>query len=178
MRSNFFYRNWWLFYLLMFVLLGVLIYALLWGRNLDNNAIQNRNLVGQNKDLIQRLNDADRLNQNLINALEECQNNQTNDIVQCNAEVNSGGHGFTSTKHDLGNRSGMVVISYHAQTIPDKFEVIYNGQKVASTNDFVSRQGQLSFRYEAGQGKPNFCIVQVTGPDESTAWDYVVNCPQ
>ena len=165
MRNNFFYRNWWLFYLLMFLLLGILIYAFLWKNHSNQNFAENHRLRSQN--------------QNLIEALEECGNSPTNsNAIDCNTTVNSGGEGFTSTEHKLGNRSGIVVIKYDAQRVPDDFKVIYDGNIVASTNGLVSGIGTISWQYRAQTGKPDYCIIEVSAPHEQTVWEYIVNCPE
>ena len=89
-----------------------------------------------------------------------------------------GGQGQTVTKHDLGNSAGVVNISYHMLAAPDKMDVYYDGQLVASTNGLVQFDGFLSFKYIPLMGKPNYCIVVMTAPENDTQWNYTVNCPK
>src|SRR5690606_760291 len=144
--SAFFYRNWLLFYILLFLFIGWFVYSLLWFPGCDRYQ-----------------NSINRLEQQL----EECRNEEIHaPIVQCNQEVQSGGFGYTETRHELGSSGGLVIIQYDMNNIPDKLEVIYNGQIVATTGGLVSGGGRLSFNYDPSRGGPTFCTVVVSAPDE------------
>lgn len=107
----------------------------------------------------------------------------------CNVETVSGGSGITRTKHYLGSITGQVVINYDMQFEPDKMEVFYQKNRVASTfsiqgndNGFVggningvSGEGSISFYYE--KDKDDFIEIIITGSTEDTVWAYLVNCP-
>lgn len=99
----------------------------------------------------------------------------TSGIAQpCNVGTVSGGAGVTNTDHELGRTSGTFVFSYDALTIPDKFEIRYQGALIFTTNDFVSGTGSKSISYSGSSSK---ITVTVTGSSSGTAWSYVVNCP-
>ncbi|MGV0845678.1 hypothetical protein ACTS9T_03660 [Empedobacter falsenii] len=201
--SKFFYKYWWLFYILLFSLIGLLIYALLWTVNFKPyQKIINNNHYLQYKDTINKsshdtiyydsiyvesselkatkelVEGKDRYIKLLEEQIEQCNISQKKAIVQCNAKVESGGQGHTETTHNLGNVPGKVVINYNMNNLPDKIEVIYNGKIVATSNQMVSGVGQLSFDYQPTSGKPQFCSVRISAPESGTVWEYVVNCPQ
>jgi hypothetical protein len=169
---NFFYKYWILYYILFFLLLGLLIYALLWTPDCSR--------------FTNTIND-------LNNQLEDCNNRQPIDSVttvvdttttkvdntiNCDATVQSGGQGETTTKHELGKRSGTVVIEYDMFDLPDEINVYYDNVLVASSNGLVSNKNTLQFKYTAAAGKPTFCIVKISAPDKDTSWNYLLNCPQ
>lgn len=170
--NTFFYRHWWLYYLLFFLLLGLLIYALLWSPSSSRYETAINELKYQ---------------------LQECRNSQTevynspsirdNDLradnkINCNSTVKSGGQGVTNTQHELGNTSGTVVIEYDTKQVPDEIKVYYDNVIVAQSNGLVRGVGKLRFKYNATAGKPTFCNVIVSAPEENTQWDYLLNCPQ
>lgn len=154
--SSFFYKNWVLYYTLLFFLIGWLIYSLLWepAFRVDRTEIY-------------------RLEQEL----EDCRNEEITAVVHCNEEVQSGGKGRTETRHELGNVSGRIVIDYDMQNIPDQMEVYYDGRMVVSTDGLVSGEGKISFNYSADRSKPSFCTVVVSAPNDGTIWGYRVGCP-
>lgn len=163
---DFFYKYWWLYYLTFFFLLGLLIYALLWNPDLSYANI--------------RINELNR-------QLEDCNNSKvvntpiTNDSIQkvdCDAEVQSGGQGTTETEHNLGDKSGNVIIEYDMKTIPDEIKVIYDNKVVAGSKGLVSSSGTIEWKYKASNGKPTVCMVVISAPTQNTEWNYVLNCPQ
>ena len=182
MKEKFFYRNWWLFYLLFFLLLGWLIYALLWQPN--NCATEVNDFKNKNNALISEITDLKNKNKSLITDLQDCQNDSAEvtppvqQIVDCNATVKSGGQGTTTTNHRLGKQPGNILVEFDADNIPDEFKVFYDGQLVASSNGLVSHDGEMNWQYNAEQGKPDFCTVEVSAPKAGTSWQYRVNCPQ
>jgi hypothetical protein len=91
----------------------------------------------------------------------------------CSGSTTSGGAGVTTTVHELGRTSGSFLFSWDALTIPDKFDVFYQGALVFSTG-FVSFTGTHTITYT---GTSTQVTVIVTGSSPSTAWDYTVACP-
>jgi hypothetical protein len=169
--KTFFYRYWGLYYLSFFLLLGLLIYALLW-----------HPIPTSYTTTIKALNQK----------LEECRNSQAtlktvnahkegikpDNKINCDASVKSGGHGVTNTQHELGNNSGTVMIDYDMQQVPDEIKVYYDNAIVAQSTGLVSGIGRLQFIYNAITGKPSFCTVMVSAPEKYTQWEYLLNCPQ
>ncbi|MEJ5964223.1 hypothetical protein [Pedobacter immunditicola] len=154
-ETLFFHRNWWLFYALLFLLIGLLVYAVLWNPN-------HRMQI---------------LKQQLIDCSTANVNTTHGNMVNCDAKVQSGGQGNTRTQHTLGAKSGKVALEYDTKSIPDEINVFYDGQLVLSTNGLVSSFGQLAWEYKAEPGKPDYFVVEVSAPTEDTAWEYIVNCP-
>jgi len=92
----------------------------------------------------------------------------------CNVGTVSGGAGVTTTVHELGRASGTFVFSYDALSIPDQFEIRYQGATIYTTGGFVSGTGSKSINYSGSDTK---ITVTVTGSSSATVWSYVVNCP-
>ena len=93
MENRFWYKNWWLFYLLFFLLLGLFIYALLWHPRYGNSY--------RVEQLEQQLRDC-----------REKPTQESSKTVDYNATVKSGGQGHTITKHTLGDKAGKVIVEY------------------------------------------------------------------
>lgn len=167
--NTFFYRNWWLFYILFFLLLGILVYAFFW----QNNSIKYTNEINSLNKELKECRDS-----KIVPAPEAENETPVKNVVDCNATVNSGGQGETITEHKLGNSSGTVVVDYDAQNIPDEFTVIYDGKIVASTSGLVAHEGSLTWEYNPISGKPDYCTVKVSAPNDKTNWSYIVNCPR
>jgi len=91
----------------------------------------------------------------------------------CSTVTTSGGAGVTTNVHELGRTSGTFVFSWDAFSIPDKFDVSYQGTLLFSTG-FVSFTGSKSITYSGTSTK---VTVVVTGSAAGTAWTYMVNCP-
>ena len=162
-KSNLSSRYWWLFYPLLFFLIGLLIYALLWN---PNNKIDF--LKQQLKDC-----NAKQVKEKQPHADEKYKGS----VVNCDAKVQSGGQGVTRTKHIMGEQSGRVILLYDTNTIPDEIKVFYDGKLITDTKGLVSGAGQLEWSYNAEAGKPNYCYVEVSAPTPQTIWEYIVNCP-
>lgn len=124
---------------------------------------------------------------NIEEYLEPEIQNEISNQMPCNTSIESGGAGITTNKHYLGNSPGTVVIRYDMKYIPDKLEVFYENQLVASTKDIPNNYngfvggdneagccGSLSFNYEPN--RDDFCIIRVSGLN-STVWEYYVVCP-
>ena len=166
--SKFFYKNWGLFYLLFFLLIGWFIYSLLWEPKGEMSTV----LVQDQQELAK-----------LQKELDECResnlpNDNADGSVLCDNMVQSGGQGQTTTNHELGNASGVVRIEYDMRSIPDEIEVFYDNRLVASSNGLTSGVGSLSFNYRSQSGKPTYCTVKMSAPQDGTAWTYLLNCPQ
>lgn len=167
--NSFFTKNWWLFYFLLFLMIGWLVYAILWQPKCEL--------------IYQESNGGNDQVEQLQRELEDCINNENNQNkssskVNCNAEVKSGGQGETTTTHELGSQKGNVVILYDMDNVPDQMNVFYNNKLVASTKRLVSNEGSLSFNYNPGKGDPTFCIVELSAPQEGTLWEYLLKCPE
>ena len=166
--KSFFYKNWVLFYILFFLLLGLLVYALFWK--------QQGRVVNNSHQIIK-----------LEKALEDCKASNINksdknkpldkEIVHCNSTVKSGGQGISSTIHDLGDMSGEVIVQYDMFDIPDKITVTIDNKIVASTQNLVSGVGSLSFYYNSSNNSSKYCLIEVSAPGAQTSWKYKINCP-
>lgn len=107
--------------------------------------------------------------------------------LPCDSRSHSGGTGIDEKQYVMGTQSGMVTLQFDMDTEPDKLEVIYEGNVIASTFEIVGNNngyvgggnaggetGYLNFlyRYHFDQ----FVTVRVTGPD-GTSWSYTIQCP-
>lgn len=114
-------------------------------------------------------------------------NEKATSSIPCNSSNDSGGEGITTNLHFLGEKAGLVNIQYDMQSVPDKLEVFYEGQLVASTYDILGNNegfvggnmptgccGNLTFHYK--KNKDDFCKVIITG-NNHTYWSYIINCP-
>jgi hypothetical protein len=161
----FFYKYWWLYYLLFFFLLGLLIYALLWRPSFSYYSTEIINLKNQLEDCRNR-------------TIDEVPSEVKDSIIDCDAEVKSGGEGTTETEHELGAKSGKVVIEYDMVDLPDEIKVIYDNKIVAQSNGLVSSTGSIEWQYTARNDKPTVCTVIISAPQAGTEWHYKLNCPE
>jgi len=92
----------------------------------------------------------------------------------CNLQTTSGGEGVTTTVHELGATSGTFDFTYDAFSIPDQFDISYEGNVVFTTGGPVSGSATVPVTY--GPGSATSVTVVVTGPS-GTAWEYIVGCP-
>lgn len=92
----------------------------------------------------------------------------------CNTTVEGGG-GVTSAVYELGQTSGTFSFTYQAFSVPDRFEVIYQGSTLIDTGT-VSGGATLTRTYS---GTATFVTVIVTGSTSGsgTAWNVAVGCP-
>ena len=95
------------------------------------------------------------------------------DAQPCNAATTSGGDGVTTTVHQLGQNSGTFQFYYNAYSVPDAFDITYEGNNIFSTNGPVSGDGTVQVPYS---GTSTEITVTVTG-GVGTVWDYTVSCP-
>ena len=168
---DFFYNNWILYYVLFFLLLGMLIYAFLWSPNLS---VYNKSI----NELNNKLKECADSPKNLDTIGASVDSVKVDNSINCDNNVKSGGQGVTSTQHDLGTQSGYVAIEYDMLRLPDEIKVIYDNVLVYSSNGLVSGTNKIGWSYEAKQGKPTFCIVKISAPYDGTNWSYLLNCPQ
>lgn len=100
------------------------------------------------------------------------------DMQPCGVSTPSGGQGVTETRHNLGETAGVVSLQYNMFSVPDMAEIFYNGNLVATTGGLVSGTGTLTFAYPGpGNGNDSFCMVRITGNNNSTGWNYTMGCP-
>jgi hypothetical protein len=93
----------------------------------------------------------------------------------------TGGGLRTETRHDLGRTSGTFRFEFDALTLPDRFQIFYEGREIEDTG-FVPRpddpdSGRGSRTVPFGPGPSTSVTVVVTGSEPGTAWDYTVECP-
>ncbi|NDG52010.1 MAG: hypothetical protein EBY39_03140 [Flavobacteriia bacterium] len=111
----------------------------------------------------------------------------------------SGGEAFpTVINVNLGDSTGTVTLDFQAYTVPDKFEVWFDGNKVidtgyrGSTNQQATLDNALAARglpsetiTSPGAGSASFqkttssniAQVRIYAPISNTAWDVEMNCP-
>jgi hypothetical protein len=108
--------------------------------------------------------------------------------VACTSFVESGGIGGAEIIVDLGSATGLVTLNFDAYTVPDKFQIEYNGTIVADSGfrgvsgiyDGVNviagpRTGSISFTKSTAS--PTWCKVIVTAPFTGTEWEFTCGCP-
>lgn len=169
---DFFYKYWGLYYFLFFILIGLLIYALLWSPDLSRynstiNDLNNKLEDCRNREVIDS-----------VSVEEDSTSTKVDNTINCDATVNSGGQGETKTQHELGNKSGTVMVEYDMKSLPDEITILYDNKVVASSKGLVSGTNSISFNYKASAGKSTSCIVIISAPYDNTEWGYLLNCPQ
>jgi len=100
----------------------------------------------------------------------------------CDQDTNSGGQGVTVTRHYLGPQRGRVTLKFDARMEPDRFEVLYRGRQLGSSEGFRSGTGAFSFDWNPpanGTAEDYVVEVRVTGRPGSatTVWRYALDCP-
>ena len=113
----------------------------------------------------------------------------------CNIAVNggSGGRGYFEYTIQLGFGTGNVSFTYNAYSVPDQFQVYYNGSLVIDTGfrgdaSYNSQLNALGYPNVSGPGSgsssftkpsalPETCLVVITAPLVGTAWEFLVGCP-
>lgn len=96
--------------------------------------------------------------------------------LQCGVSNNTGGGDYYEKHHEMGASAGMVKITYDMYSAPDKMEVFYMNQVLATTHMEVSGKGELKFSYNPVAGVTQIKVV-LTSSDKSSAWVYLVDCP-
>lgn len=114
-------------------------------------------------------------------------------IADCDTGI-TGSVGITVRTFDLGEIAGTAYFNYEMYSIPDRLDIRYNGQWVATTasqlfganviipdcngttDGFVSDSGQLSINYDPKKGR--IVEVYVSGCFSGTLWDIYAICPE
>lgn len=91
---------------------------------------------------------------------------------QCNAATQSGGFVTDTKVYDLGRNSGTFTFTYQAFSVPDRFQVIHQGNTLLDTGS-VSGGATVSLTFS---GSPLITVI-VIGSAPGTAWNYTVGCP-
>ena len=180
-KTSFFYKNWWLFYLLIFILIGLLFFV---GcnakRSTDLSSIHSK-LTSLEDQIECGLNHKEEISSGIpsvIPPLEDSPEIPGNSIPCNSGPTKSGGQGVTENEHTLGTEPGKVQINYDMENQPDQIDIIYNGKIVASTRRYVSGAGSLVWNYNVKPGDPTYCTVRISAPEVGTVWSYTVGCPE
>jgi len=114
----------------------------------------------------------------------------------CNVAVNggSGGRGYFEYTIQLGSGTGTIPFTFDAYSVPDQFQIYYNGSLVVDTGfrgsstynaqlnalgyPNVSGPGSGSSSFTKSTALPQTCLVVITAPLIGTAWEFLVGCPQ
>lgn len=119
----------------------------------------------------------------------------TRDACSENLYRESGSQGLTVRRLKLGDKAGEVLISYEMYSLPDRLDIQYNGEWVASTSPkilgkeetpppsvcfdgtigYVSNRGVLKVNYDPAKSKE--IVIYMSGCFGATAWDISVQCP-
>lgn len=89
--------------------------------------------------------------------------------------THGGGAGIHENVHTLG-KGGRVVIEYQMWYQPDRMDIFYRGQVIASTNTHVMGEGRLVFNFSP-VGNDTDIIVRIGSLDGTTSWAYIMTCP-
>lgn len=96
--------------------------------------------------------------------------------VSCDESFSfSGNQGVFEFNLSFGTGTGTVGINYESFSIPDQFEIFYDGELVATTGGLVSGNGTLTF--EKTERLPTSATVRVTATQGGTAWNMSGICP-
>lgn len=113
---------------------------------------------------------------------------------QCGTQVDfDGDNQERSYTYTLGPISGEVLIEYDMYDIPDRMEIMFNGQLVAETNEesmapeykklegkgFASNKGVLKFNYIFKPNELHELTIRMVPNQEvsTTKWQFKVTCP-
>ena len=170
--SKFFYDYWWLFYLLIFILIGFLFFVGCHPKEDTNLSAIHKKLSGLEDQIECGLRNKEK--EEVIQEEETPEN-----AIPCDSGPSySGGQGYTENQHILGNSPGSVTVYYDMKNLPDQIEVIYNGNVVATSRSLVSGQGNLTWNYNHTKGGPTYCSVRISAPEDGTVWSYNLGCPE
>lgn len=97
--------------------------------------------------------------------------------IQCNVQSGSGGQGTSFINQILGTDTGFVRVTYQMYSVPDRMDVYYNNNLMASTNGLVSGTGTLLFYYAPDSAGPYSCVIKISAPNPGTAWNFTAYCP-
>ena len=113
---------------------------------------------------------------------------------QCGSQVDfDGDNQERSYTYTLGSVSGEVLIQYDMYDVPDRMEIMFNGQLVAETNDesmtpaykklegkgFANNKGFLRFNYVFRPNELHELTIRIVPNQEvpTTKWQFKVTCP-
>lgn len=116
-----------------------------------------------------------------------------NELIQSSSWVGSGGRGIFTITADTGTLTGTTILEFNAYSIPDRWEVVWNGVTVIDTGfrgdtSYDSQLNALGYPSVTGSGygtmsfvksatTPSEVIITVTAPLDGTAWDAILGCP-
>ena len=184
------FSNWlkWLYYLLLLILFLLFLYRCTEFGRLVKCKIE---LISMEKEMKRIKADQDTILQYIELTKDR--------VKECGQPVTQKGKNMVYQEfYDLGKKNGIVEINYDVYTIPDRIEVIYNGEIVAQTsnNSFKSWEqydflnlvnlgyaqfdGTLTFDYKYEAKKPTYILIRVIPHQEitTTEWTFTVNCPK
>lgn len=115
-------------------------------------------------------------------------------IAECDVQKAFEGDNREQTfTYILGNNSGLVFIEYNMFRVPDRMEVIFNGELVAETNDdftgtpfellnkkgFGAMEGVLTFNYLYDSKILNELTIRIIPNQKvpTTKWEFKIDCP-
>ncbi len=115
-------------------------------------------------------------------------------IAECDVQKAFEGDNREQTfTYILGNNSGLVFIEYNMFRVPDRMEVIFNGELVAETNDdftgtpfellnkkgFGAMEGLLTFNYLYDSKILNELTIRIIPNQKvpTTKWEFKIDCP-
>jgi hypothetical protein len=114
-----------------------------------------------------------------MDSLDRLLSDLNKDSKACSDESYEGTNKIVINNYILDTISGHITLEYNMKVIPDLLEVFYDGNLVASTYDFVSQKGELTFNYQYDPNKPDYFTVKVSpGDNPKTKWSYKLNCPK
>ncbi|ALA07171.1 putative major virion structural protein [Brevibacillus phage SecTim467] len=96
--------------------------------------------------------------------------------LQCGHLNDTGGGRITEKYHEMGDKSGSVRIDYDMYGYPDRIDVFYQSQLLASSNGYVVNKGQVNFSYAPVGGVTQIKVI-ISSDSDGTSWEYMVNCP-
>lgn len=86
------------------------------------------------------------------------------------------GLGVQETYHNMGEDPGQVVIEYQFFNQPDRMDVFYRGDVVATTGAYVAGEGTLDFNYNPVAGVYDI-LIRVESASSGTSYVYRAFCP-
>jgi len=116
-----------------------------------------------------------------------------NTLIQSSAWAGSGGRGIFTVTIDVGVGTGNLTLTYDAISVPDKFEVFWNGSTVIDTgfrgsSSYNSALNALGYPNVSGPGSgtasfnkttqsPGTITIVITAPLTGTLWSCTLSCP-
>jgi len=116
-----------------------------------------------------------------------------NTLIDSVAWAGSGGKGIFTVTVDLGLGTGNTDLTFNAYSVPDMFEVIWNGVTVIDTgfrgdSSYNAQLNAMGYPNVSGPGAgtasfnktastPTTATVIITAPLDTTIWDATLGCP-